>query len=124
MNDGGMKLNSTALSDILQRVMITNALRMIPVSVKGFSFIKCLKLHMTSYTEKSEDDADQNKPNYPSITCKVNNQTVCPMDSEFDQKTGKKRKISLIQKDNYTTLSGNNQGAVRKFHKKFTSSNQ
>ena len=120
MNDGGMKLNATVLTDILQRVMITNALRLLPVSVKGFSFLKCLKLHMTSYTDKNDDQKDPSKPKYPRITSKLQNQSICPMDSQFDKKTGKKRKISLREKDSsYPSLSGNSGGAVRKFHRKF-----
>ena len=94
MNDGGMKLNCTALRDILNRVMITNALRLVPVSVKGFSFLKCLKLHMTSYTDKSEDGQD-NKPSYPLVRKKVYDLIVRPVDSEFDKKIRKKRKLNF-----------------------------
>ena len=119
MNDGGMKLNCTALRDILNRVMITNALRLVPVSVKGFSFLKCLKLHMTSYTDKSEDGQD-NKPSYPLVRKKVYDLIVRPVDSEFDKKRRKKRKLNLRQKESDGNLPRSSEGNVRKFHKKFS----
>jgi hypothetical protein len=115
MNDGGMKLNCSVVTDILERVMITNALR----SVKGFSFLKCLKLHMTSYTEKSEDDEDISNPIYPSLTKEVVKKVITPVDSEFDKKSVKKRKIVFREKKSDKTLVGSSDGAVRKFFKTF-----
>lgn len=119
MNDGGMKLNCSVVTDILERVMITNALRLIPVSVKGFSFLKCLKLHMTSYTEKSEEDEDISNPIYPSLTKEVVKKVITPVDSEFDKKSVKKRKIVFREKKSDKTLVGSSDGAVRKFFKTF-----
>ena len=118
MSDGGMKLNCTVLSDILQRVTITNALRLIPIAVKGFSFLKYLKVHMTSYTEKDDENVAL-EPKYPNITPIKPSKTVHPVDSEFDKMVGgKKRKISLTLKESQPALSADD-GAVRKFHRKF-----
>ena len=120
MNEGGMKLNCDVISDILERVMITNALKLIPISVKGFSFLKFLKLHMTSYTEKSDDNKPGVcKPLYPSISCWDQKRTLEPLDSEFDRKVGKKRKFSFTLKETQPLPSGSSDGAVRKFHRKF-----
>ena len=118
MNDGGMKLNCSVLSDILERVTVTSALRLVPVSVKGFSFLKYLKVHMTSYTDKDNDENTTKKPNYPSITCIEPGKTVIPIDSEFDKKVGTKRKISSNLKE-IQQVHGGNDGDVRKFHRKF-----
>ena len=119
MADGGMKLNCTVLTDILERVMITNALRLIPVSVKGFSFLECLKLHMTSYTEKSEEDENIRNPIYPLLTKEVVKKVITPVDSEFDKKSVKKRKIVFREKRCDKTVIGSSDGAVRKFFKTF-----
>ena len=118
MSDGGMKLNCAVLTDILERVTITNALRMLPVSVKGFSFLKYLKVHMKSYTDKDDDEQTAKKSRYPIITSFERKKVVHPIDSEFDKKEGTKRKkCENLRETKQTTGSD---GGVRKFHRKFS----
>ena len=38
MNDGGRKLNCDVVGDILARVTLTNALRLLPIDAKVYQF--------------------------------------------------------------------------------------
>ena len=49
MTDGGGKLNVRQLQDVLKRLIVTSAFRLLPNSVRGFPFLSHLKQHMTSY---------------------------------------------------------------------------
>ena len=120
MSDGGMKLNCTVLSDILERVAITNALsRLLPVRVKGFSFLKHLSLHMKSYSDKEDEGNMIRNSRYPSIFGMRLKKMVESVDSEFDTKVGTKRKVSMHPRESQPTKSGND-GNVRKFHRNFS----
>ena len=119
MADGGTKLHCRQINDILERVMLCNALRMLPESVKGFKFLTLLKVHMKSY----EAEEDEEKPNceteYPSLFLQRN--IILSLDAPQD-KPSKKRKRSIIKKANeigsvFSTKIG--ESDVRKYHKKF-----
>ena len=117
MNDGGLKLNCVAVADILKRVTITNSLRLLPESIKGFSFLKHLNVHMKSYLECEDTNSGSDSICYPQVKSLQSSQLVIlPKDSAFDMKTSKKRKI-----DRTARLTGGNlyDGAVRKYHRKF-----
>ena len=122
MCQGGSKLNCREISDILSRVMLTNALRLAPFSVKGFSFLQNLGMHMTSYKSDKDGQEDSVNDKYPrlkkEITCDIE-----PRDSNFD-KGHKKPKRKLVIKDRdkrHEAFPSTNEfdGNVRKFHKKF-----
>jgi hypothetical protein len=117
MCDGGSKLNCREISDILSRVMITNALRLTPISVKGFSFLAKLGMHMTSYKSDEYEEQDTLDEKYPKLNRIID---IHPKNSTFEKK--QKRKINI--KDVETRFaasasSGESDGNVRKFHKKF-----
>ena len=118
MCDGGMKLDCSMISDILGRVTITNALRLVPQSVKGFSFLAHLKTHMKSYSAEASSES-QKFVRYPRLVINKEGSFV-PVDSSFDQKSSKKRKTlsysKMVQTDVNTIISD---GEVRKHHKKF-----
>ena len=120
MCEGGMKLDCKMISDILERVTITNALRLVPDSVKGFSFLAELKSHMTSYTAVASS-APAKLVEYPKIF--INKEcSFVPCDSNFDEKSlkNKKRKMPSFNTISETSVSSiSSDGAVRKFHKKF-----
>ena len=117
MNDGGRKLSCRVLYDVIQRVMITNSLRLIPIPVKGFSFLGELKQHMTSYKIYSDEDEGYLESNSYPIISKWKD-TIVPHNSPFDIDKKKKRKVHLPEKD--TTVSCvNSKSNVRKFVKKF-----
>ena len=112
MNDGGFKLTCRVLQDILHRVMITNALRLLPDHVKGFSFLKHLNIHMTSYTYKP--DKNHCKYAYPQVKKNDNSKVIHPVDSEFDYQKNKRRTGPTRLKEVSVDT-----GSVRKYFKKF-----
>ena len=117
--DGGMKLDCAMISDIIGRVTITNALRLVPDSVKGFSFLAHLKMHMSSYSENSDSDSKSQVKRYPNL--KISSGcSFLPMDSNFDRQGSRKRKTlsypKMFEIDVNTLIS---EGEVRKHHKKF-----
>ena len=117
MNDGGRKLSCRVLSDLIQRVMITNSLRLIPISVKGFSFLGELKQHMTSYNSYSDEDEGYLEAiSYPIISKWKD--IILPRNSPFDIDKKKKRKIYLPDKDTTGSCVSSNSN-VRKFTRKF-----
>ena len=124
MCDGGMKLNCSMVGDILSRVALTNALRMIPDSVKGFSFLAHLKTHMKSYTAEKEDSNSKMSTRYPKLLFNLECSFV-PNDSNFDSQDSKKRKTLSANKmlkpyfDSRTFEGSSADGSVRKYHKKF-----
>ena len=89
MNDGGFRFTCRVLQDILHRVMITNALRLLPDHEKGFSFLKHLNIHMTSYTYKPEKN--NCKYAYPQVKKNNNSNVFHPVDSKFDYQKNKRR---------------------------------
>ena len=116
MNDGGLKLNCDAVADILRRVTITNSLRLLPDSVKGFSFLRHLNVHMKSYLDTNDDDSGCSS-NYPQLKSHHPARlVVVPLDSPFDAIKSKKRKV---YQNTRTTEANMFDGAVRKYHRKF-----
>ena len=115
--DGGTKLNCRQISNVLSRVMLTNALRMVPAKKKGFHFLTKLGVHMKSYTVPETED-DRETPTlsrYPSI--KQNRTEISPIDSPFDRNQ-LKRKLFNISKSKGEHV-GTSDGNVRKFFKRF-----
>ena len=117
MCEGGTKLNCREISDILSRIMITNALRLIPVSLKGFSFLANLGQHMTSYrNEKYEDEnPDGYILNYPELHRYLGLE-IHPQNSVFDMEQRKYKRKQIMEP---RILTGESDGSVRKFWKKF-----
>ena len=113
--DGGTKLNCRQICNILSRVMLTNALRMIPVQKKGFHFLTKLSVHMKSYSVPEEEDETPTMQQYPSL--KQNRTFICPLDSPFDSHRSK-RKISNLLGSKGEDI-GSSDGNVRKHWKKF-----
>ena len=121
MCDGGMKLDCAMITDILSRVTLTNALRLVPNNVKGFSFLKHLKVHMTSYSVEANSELEQQQEKYPKL--EVHRRSFCsfhPVDSNFDRPNSRKRKTlsdsKMVQMDVNCLITD---GEVRKHHKKF-----
>ena len=117
MNDGGSKLTCSVIQDILHRVMITNALRMLPNHVKGFSFLGQLNLHMSSYSDKQDEVMDSILEVYPRLKVKDKAlNKIIPVDSNFDQQRSTRKRRALRMKH---VVMDSGTGAVRKFSKKF-----
>ena len=115
MTDGCSKLNVRQLHDVLQRLALSNALRLLPLKIRGFKFLGNLKRHMTSY--KPDEFEDNEVPlTYPKV--KLSDGSIRPADSSFDKKT----KISKPIREKIRTISeGSFDGNVRKYHKKMDS---
>ena len=119
MCEGGSKLHCREISDILSRVMLTNALRLLPNSVKGFSFLAGLKIHMTSYKSDAFENDEDLDVVYPELHEKGD---IHPKDSLFDKKRGKPRSKQARKVDEMIPVSGSSvvfDGNVRKYHKRF-----
>ena len=118
MTDGCGKLDVRQLQDVLKRLMITNAMRLLPEKVRGFKFLTQLKQHMKSY--KPDDIAPSGilgRNAYPSLNAFEGK--VFPLDSDFDNPIlGRKRKLSFKPSD-FSSDSDSAGGNVRKFHTKF-----
>ena len=116
LSDHGTKLDSRQVADILSRVMLINAMRMLPVSQKGFCFLTKLKVHMKSYRApiESVNSERETHSNYPSRVYPAGS-VVHPRDSYFD-KVGSKRKLpaSLRERSDVGT-----DGHYRKHHRPF-----
>ena len=114
MTDGCGKLDVRQLQDVLKRLMITNAMRLLPEKVRGFKFLTQLKQHMKSY--KPDDIAPSGilgRNAFPSLN------EFFPLDSDFDKPiVGRKRKLSFKPSD-FSSDSDSAVGNVPKFHTKF-----
>ena len=121
MADGGRKLDCRQISDILERCMISNALRMTPESVKGFKFLSKMKVHMKSYRAEPEQDKDEasKKIEYPSLTQQKH--VIIPSDSVQDmQSLKRKRALSVPEKtESLGAVLRGSTSDVRQYHKKF-----
>ena len=113
MADGGNKLQTRQLGDILSRVMLCNALRMTPYSVKGFKFLSMMKVHMTSYTAEETESFSESDLQYPDVFPR--RLMIIPVNS-FQDYPRRKRRPTL--KFNPSVLESES-GQVRKFVKKF-----
>ena len=118
MCDGGSKLDCREISDILHRVMITNALRLTPISVKGFSFLANLGMHMTSYSGEACKEDNYESARYPKLTKRID---IHPKDSTFDRQQKKSKRIipGDVKKKIESSPGHEPDGNVRKYHKKF-----
>ena len=118
MADGGSKLDCRQIHDILERVMMCNALRMVPDSVKGFKFLTKMKVHMKSYEAESVDEEDSLKTEYTSLF--IQRGVISPMNAPQDIPNKKRKRSStkkLDETDALLVMAGDSN--VRKFHKKF-----
>ena len=115
MTDGCGRLDVRQLQDVLKRLMLTNALRLLPANVRDFPFLTQLKQHMKSYKpDDFEAPEVVNTVTYPSL--KSNDGSVIPQNSSFDiPRVKKKRKLYVPSKP----ISDSDIGNVRKFHKTF-----
>ena len=112
LTEGCTKLNVRQLQDVLQRVTLSNALRLLPSKVRGFQFLGQLKMHMKSY-HPDDVEAMGNQRSYPKI--KLSNGSLHLLDSSFDKPTNrKKRKFKDFARSSLESSS-----SVRKFHEKF-----
>ena len=118
MADGGSKLDCRKIQDILERVMMCNALRMVPDSVKGFKFLTKMKVHMKSYEAESNDKEESFQTEYTSLF--MQRGVISPLNAPQDI-ASKKRKRSSLKKieetDALLVMAGDSN--VRKFHKRF-----
>jgi hypothetical protein len=118
LSDHGTKLDICQVQDILSRVMLINALRLLPFSQKGFLFLTKLKVHMKSYRALVEDDPanEDQSLQYPKRVEKKEN-LLYPVDSYFDKFASKtKRKIPASVREKQDTAED---GHSRKYHRKF-----
>ena len=115
--DHGNKLDHRQISDILSRVMIINALRLLPINIKGFPFLTKLNVHMKSYTAPTDEEIVDCFPNsaYPKWLQSSSN-CIHPANSYFDQ-VASKRKVKYY-KSRKSEVVGTD-GHYRKYHKKF-----
>ena len=93
LSDGGSKLNCSQFREIMKRVMVTNATRLVPSHVKGFKFLGKLGAHMQSYAATTEDegDDDESMTRYPSL--KANSIVIHVENSPFDVCTSKRKAV-------------------------------
>ena len=118
MTDGCGKLDVRQLQDVLKRLMLTNALRLLPAKVRGFQFLNQLKQHMKSY--KPDDfvtpDTEQEIV-YPRL--REFDREIYPSDSMFDKPTKVRKKRNMYNPSSDLLSSDSATGNVRKHHKKF-----
>ena len=116
MTDGCMKLNVRQLHDVLQRLTLSNALRLLPSKVRGFKFLGNLRRHMKSYSPDDVEDTSDQKLLYPSVfhsKCIVRSSNSC-----FDKiQLGKKRTFGESQ-PRLASEEKSFDGNVRKYFKK------
>ena len=116
MTDGCGKLDARQLEDVLKRLTLTSALRMVPAKVRGFKFLSYLKQHMTSYKPDDDEQDDSVTIAYPRL--EASNGSVAVFDSSFDVLNKKKKRIfsyhGTTNLDEY-----HSRGDVRGYHKKF-----
>ena len=117
MTDGCGKLNVRQLQDVLKRLMLTNALRLLPPAVRGFQFLNQLKQHMKSYKPDDFVTSDENTDMLYPILRKFDG-NIFPSDSIFDKPRRVRRKRTLYN-PKALPQSDSASGDVRKFHKKF-----
>ena len=122
MVDGCGKLDARQLQDVLKRLMITNAFRLLPVKIRGFPFLTLLKQHMKSYTPDDYDASGSVSLEYPVL--KISDGIIVPKDSTFDKPSAsaKKRKGSTLgqrEPHRFHLDSKSEDINVRKYHKKF-----
>ena len=115
MTDGCTRLNVRQLHDVLQRLMLANALRLVPLKVRGFKFLGYLKRHMKSYRPDDSEDVSSTLKPYPLVF--HSQKTISPRNSCFDSQEKKKRRQPTESRAKIPH-EGSFDGNVRKFHKK------
>ena len=112
MTDGYCNLDVRQLQDVLGRLTLSNAFRLLPSSVRGFVYLGQLKRHMKSYKPDDEESQESSKQHYPMLRSNVD--SIHPVDSLFDRKgtSKKKRYVASRERDN-------SQQNVRKYSRKF-----
>ena len=117
MVEGCGKLDVRQLQDILKRLTLTNALRLVPSAARGFKFLSQLKQHMKSYTpDDYEDPEEVSDIDYPRF--KKVDANIFPSDSLFDKPRKKEKRKTQYLRENQE-LDDSTMGNVRKYHKKF-----
>ena len=116
MTDGYGKLDVRQLKDVLRRLSLTSALRLVPQDVRGFKFLSQLRQHMKSYKpDDFEDPEIATGIDYPSL--KAINAKILPSNSLFDMVKGpRKKRAYQLKEPVHVESAGAN---VRKYHKKF-----
>ena len=119
MTDGCGKLDVRQLKDVLKRLTLTNALRLVPNAARGFKFLSHLKQHMKSYKpddfEEPEDVKDRKYPTLNKIEAHI-----FPQNSLFDKPQRSRRKRLLVSaKKQLLYETTGDVDKVRKYHKKF-----
>ena len=115
MTDGCSRLNVRQLHDVLHRLMLANALRLVPLKVRGFKFLGYLRRHMKSYRPDDSEDALSTLISYPHAF--HSHGSVTSSNSYFDCEKRKYKRRHLVEPraiPHERTFDGN----VRKFHKK------
>ena len=115
MTDGCGKLDVRQLQDVLKRLMLTNAMRLLPEKVRGFKFLTQLKQHMKSYKPDDIVPSGALGNAYPSLN--VFEGKVFPIDSDFDKPILVRKRKNVYKPSEY--CSDSTRGNVRKFHTKF-----
>ena len=111
MTDGSSRLNVRQLQDVLQRLCLTSALRLLPHKMRGFEFLGKLNVHMKSY--KPDDfEVDNATASYPCLN--TSQGTVSLKNSSFDVPSVSRKKSKLLREHSTDDFDGN----VRKYHKK------
>ena len=114
MTDGCMKLNVRQLHDVLHRLALSNALRLLPSKVRGFKFLGNLKRHMKSYRPDDLEETSDESNHYPNVF--KSRCIVTSIDSCFDKtRSGRKRSA---EEPRLTPDERSFDGNVRKYFKK------
>ena len=117
MTDGCGKLDVRQLQDVLKRLTLTSAFRLLPLAARRFQFLNQLKQHTKSYKPDDFVNPDEIKDvKYPTL--RKNNASIFPSNSVFDKpkKNQKKRTIYDPKVPSQLDSVGGN---VRKYHKNF-----
>ena len=112
MTDGCSKLNVRQLQDVLQRLTLSNALRLLPMKVRGFEFLGKLDTHMKSY-KPDNFESRASELSYPSLS--TSKGTANLKNSLFDipvQKTKNPKRLRTTSPDSFD-------GRIRQYHYKF-----
>ena len=91
MTEGGSKLNCAQFREILKRLMLTNSTRLVPMELKGFTFLTKLGVHMKSYTANEVESCESLRFTYPTL--KANSVVVKLNNSPFDEYSSKRKTV-------------------------------
>ena len=91
MTEGGSKLNCAQFREILKRLMLTNSTRLVPMELKGFTFLTKLGVHMKSYTANEVESCESLRFTYPTLN--ANSVVVKLNNSPFDEYSSKRKTV-------------------------------